>query len=181
VRTRRGRILAGRIVETEAYAGADDPASHSFLGKTKRNTPMWGPPGRAYVYFTYGNHFMLNAVAGLEGVPSAVLIRALEPVEGIRTMAKLRDFEHEGATARDLCGGPGKLTQALEITRALDGHDLSRPPVRILDDGFRVARARVGTSLRVGISVGLDRNWRFFLRDHPCLSVRVMRRTDSRR
>ena len=121
----RGRTLAGLITETEAYFGFDDLASHAKAGRTIRTDPMFGPPGHAYVYFTYGNHWMLNAVTEKEGFPAAVLIRAIQPIEGIELMLKRRK-------GRDTFG-PGKLTQALGISLSQNYADLTEPksPLRI--------------------------------------------------
>ncbi len=155
VRDLEGTLLAGRIVETEAYM-QDDPASHSFRGRTARNAAMFGPAGRAYVYFTYGNHFCLNIVTGPEGKGEAVLIRALEPLTGLDVMSRLR-----GRSApRDLLSGPGKICQAMAITRELDGHPLDRPPLRLLVDGWDPGE--IVSTVRVGIRQGADRPWRFY-------------------
>src|SRR5712691_12608784 len=114
-----GLRLAGRIVETEAYEPGD-PASHAFRGKTQRNAVMFGPPGHLYVYFTYGNHWMMNTVTRSRGEGSAVLLRATEPIEGVDAMARHRGRD----SIRDLCSGPGKLAQALAVDRRHDGADL---------------------------------------------------------
>jgi DNA-3-methyladenine glycosylase len=151
--TRAGR-LAGRIVETEAYLGDGDPASHSFRGRTPRNAAMFGPPGRAYVYLVYGMHWCFNVVSAPEGVGQAVLVRALEPLEGLEQMRR-----HRGRTdERDLCRGPGRLTQALGITRAHDGVDLRQGSLRI-EAGE--APGRIVAGPRVGISVAARRALRF--------------------
>ncbi|BCW99504.1 MAG: hypothetical protein KatS3mg024_2331 [Armatimonadota bacterium] len=155
VRDLEGRLLAGRIVETEAYL-QDDPASHSFRGRTARNAAMFGPAGRAYVYFTYGNHFCLNIVTGPEGRGEAVLVRALEPLTGLDVMSRLR-----GRSApRELLSGPGKICKALAITRELDGHPLDLPPLRLLVDGWDPGE--IVSTVRVGIRQGADRPWRFY-------------------
>jgi DNA-3-methyladenine glycosylase len=120
VRCLDGERLAGRIVEAEAYIGADDLGCHASVGHTARNEVMFGPPGHAYVYFTYGMHWMFNVVTEAKGFPAAVLIRALEPLEGISVMERNR----KGRTGFELCNGPAKLAQALGITRALNGADL---------------------------------------------------------
>lgn len=148
-------VLAGRIVETEAYL-KDDPACHASRGITRRNATMFGEPGHAYVYFTYGFHHCLNFVTMPSGVGEAVLIRALEPLHGIETMKRNRGKEN----LRDLCSGPGKLTQALGIDRSLDGADLCGSVLYVLDapavEGQVVARPRVG------IREWTDRLWRFY-------------------
>jgi DNA-3-methyladenine glycosylase len=153
---------AGRIVEVEAYAGAADPASHAFRGRTARNATMFGPPGHLYVYFTYGMHFCANVVCGVDGEASAVLLRALTPVAGLEEMRAAR-----GAAARldrDLCSGPGKLCQALGLDRAFDGADLVTGDrgVQVLDDGTSPPGSP-GVSGRVGLSVAGDVPWRFYV------------------
>lgn len=149
-------VVAGRIVETEAYTGLDDPASHAAarIGRTARNDPLFGPPGTAYVHLNYGIHWCLNAVTGAEGVPSGVLIRALEPLEGIETMRARRD-------GRDaLTNGPGRLTRALAIGSELQRHPLDRAPLRITP-GDPVPDVHVRRSPRIGISRAADRPYRF--------------------
>lgn len=148
--------VAGRIVETEAYTGLDDPASHAAarIGRTARNDPLFGPPGTAYVHLNYGIHWCLNAVSGTEGVPSGVLIRALEPLEGLETMRGRRDGRD------DLTNGPGRLTQALAIGPELQRHPLDRTPLRITP-GEPVPDVHVGRSSRIGISRATDRPYRF--------------------
>ena len=149
-------VVAGRIVETEAYPGADDPASHAAerIGRTARNDPLFGPPGTAYVHLNYGIHWCLNAVTGSQGIASGVLIRALEPLEGLATMRKRR-----GGRA-DLTNGPGRLGQALAIGPDLQRHRLDRLPLRIMP-GEPVADAHVRRSPRIGISRAVDRPYRF--------------------
>lgn len=155
----RGDGAAGRIVEVEAYMGAEDPASHAFRGRTERNATMFGPAGRLYVYFSYGMHFCCNVVCGPSGIAQAVLVRALEPIDGLDVMQSRR------AAARrreDLCSGPAKLCQALGIDRRMDGVDLFDPAaaVQLIDDG--VAPPPSATrSPRVGISVATERRWRY--------------------
>lgn len=141
---------AGLIVETEAY-DRDDPASHSFRGPTARNGAMFGPPGRAYVYRSYGIHWCLNVVCGPPG--SAVLIRALEPVEGIALMQARRGV----SAPRLLCSGPGRLCQALGVTAALNSHPLDAPPFRLAPG----PAAPIASGRRVGISKGVETPWRF--------------------
>jgi len=149
---------AGMIVETEAYIGEDDPACHAAPGPTRRNAPLYGTPGCAYVYLNYGIHYLVNAVTEAEGYPAAVLIRALEPVEGIRLMEKRRapDGRHLGAAV--LCCGPGNLTRALGITLRDNLLDLTSGRLRVEDRGYKVDEARWGP--RIGISVGIERPWR---------------------
>jgi DNA-3-methyladenine glycosylase len=162
----RGRV-SGIIVEAEAYGGADDPASHAYRGRTPRNAAMFEEPGRTYVYFTYGMHHCLNLVTGTAGKASAVLVRALSPVDGEELM---RERRGAGAAAR-LARGPGNVARALGVTRAHDGLDLvtgalwlsAAPPRR---GGHRIARGP-----RIGIRVALDRDWRWFLDGHPCVTA----------
>lgn len=154
MRTLDGQCLGGRIVETEAYMGADDPASHAFRGPTPRNRSMFGPPGHLYVYRSYGIHYCANVVTSDEGVGTAVLIRALEPVEGIDVMQRLR-----GVTGmKMLCSGPGKVCQALAITTKDDSTDLNGDEIRIC--GPRET-GKVLATPRIGIGVAQDRLWRF--------------------
>jgi len=147
VSTVGGRRTEGVIVEVEAYLGTSDPASHAAarIGRTRRNETMYGPPGRAYVYLSYGIHWCLNVVTGATGEPAAVLIRAIDPIGGTDVMA-----ERRGRTTR-LGSGPGRLGQALGVSAELDGHDLSRPPLRLLP-GWPVPDREVGVSARIGIS-----------------------------
>lgn len=163
-RARRGVITSGRIVEVEAYLGADDPASHAYRGMTPRNRAMFGPPGHAYVYFTFGVHFCMNVVTGDDGAASAVLIRALEPLEGIPVMRRRRGRE----AVEDLTSGPGKLCQALGIDRALYGHYLSDKPLWIYDDGYTPPHH--ARTPRIGISVATDLPYRYLVPDSACVS-----------
>ncbi len=163
-----GKLLAtadgrrARIVEVEAYAGADDPGSHAFRGRSARNDTMWGRPGRLYVYFTYGMHWCANAVCGVDGVPVAVLLRAAQPVAGLGAMRSARWRAQRHQTDRDLCRGPARLCQAMGIDGADDGADLvggDRSP-RILDDGWTLP-APPDVTTRIGLSAGADLPWRF--------------------
>jgi DNA-3-methyladenine glycosylase len=158
----------GRIVEVEAYCGGEDPGSHAYRGMTARNASMFGPPGHLYVYFTYGMHWCANAVCGDEGVGVAVLLRALAPVAGIEAM---RDLRPKARRDRDLCSGPGKLCQALSITRDLDGADVvsGKDGVCIADDGTPPP-ATPGNSLRIGLTAGAEHPWRWFVPGDPNLS-----------
>lgn len=161
-----GAETAGRIVEVEAYIGPEDPASHAAarIGRTARNAAMFGPPGTAYVYLSYGIHWCINAVTSRVGHPCAVLIRALEPVAGLETMRARR-----GTADRDLARGPGRLTQALAITGALDGHVLQDPPL-VIEDAPPVDPADIAAGPRVGITRAADWPLRFFLRDSRWVS-----------
>lgn len=150
-------VLMGRIVETEAYL-SDDPACHASRGRTRRCETMFGEPGRAYVYFTYGAHYCLNLVTQPVGVPEAVLVRALVPLKGIDSMKRRRGVERE----IDLCSGPGKLTQALGIDAALNGEDLTGNRLYVVDDG--APPGEVVVRPRIGIREAADRPWRFYLK-----------------
>lgn len=155
--------VGGPIVETEAYEG-DDPASHSFAGRTLRNAAMFGPPGRAYVYRSYGIHWCLNVVTGPDGHGAAVLIRALEPRHGVDVMAARRGL----ADPRRLAAGPGRLTQALAVTRAHDGLALDAAPFRLTPPEAPVGAILAGP--RIGITRAAERPWRFGLAGSPHLS-----------
>jgi DNA-3-methyladenine glycosylase len=170
------KLLAGRIVEVEAYLGQEDPASHAFRGATDRNRVMFGPPGVAYVYFTYGMHYCVNVTCLQEGVAGAVLIRALEPLVGIEAMAMNRDLNLELETEhvrvlRALTSGPARLCEALDITRTRDdGKDITsaKSDLWIASD-----RARVGTIAcgpRVGITQAADWPLRFYIVGNPYVS-----------
>ena len=145
---------AGLIVETEAYHESE-PACHAFVGLTARTRTLFGRPGHAYVYFSYGMHTMLNAVAEPEGVGAAVLIRALEPLEGIEVMRARRGRE----ALADLCSGPGKLTQALAIKLTHNGLDLSEGPVTISAE--RLRELPIAAPTRIGITRAVELPWRF--------------------
>ncbi len=151
---------AGRIVETEAYHGADDPASHAYRGLTARTATMFGPPGRLYVYFVYGMHWCANVVAETDGVAAAVLLRALTPLRGFAEMRAARG--PAARTERDLCSGPAKLTQALGIDGSCDGADLVTGDrgVTVLDDGLAPPEDPI-CSARIGLSNGSDLLWRW--------------------
>ena len=161
----QGRV-SGFIVETEAYRGASDPASHAYRGPTERNRSMFGPPGHAYVYSIYGAHRCLNLVAEEEGRAAAVLLRALAPWEGAELMARRRGV----GTWERLARGPGNLGRALGLTRAHDGCDLTAGPLWLSDRGPRRFGLPVAVSPRIGVSRAANRRWRFFLAGHPCVS-----------
>ena len=157
-----GQRLSGLIVEVEAYIGEDDAACHAARGRTPRNEAMYGPPGHAYVYFIYGMHHCLNAVTEEEGFPAAVLIRAIDPMEGLEIMRRHRP----GKPARELTNGPAKLCQALAIERAFNGVDLCTGQALFIEEGRIVAEGEIGASPRIGIKADeLARSvpWRFYL------------------
>ena len=149
-------LLAGRIVETEAYTGAADPASHAFRGRTARNAIMFGPAGHAYVYFTYGMHYCLNVTAEVPGTAGAVLLRALEPLAGVEIM---RDRGDRGPEIR-LLSGPGKIGRAFGLTLEDNGRDFTRGPLG-LAAGLPVRDPEVAISRRIGISRAVDLPYRF--------------------
>ncbi len=167
VRLKREGRMEGRIVEVEAYRGGDDPASHAFRGQTLRNAPMFGEAGHAYVYFTYGNHYCLNITTQQTGTPGAVLIRAIEPVEGVHAMRRLRPKVSD----LNLTNGPGKLTKALGVGKSLNGIDMTKRGPLFLVESEQV-QYKMGRSPRVGISQGTDRLWRFYVANNPFVSKR---------
>lgn len=154
--------VGGPIVEVEAYAH-EDPASHGFRGRTRRNASMFGPPGHAYVYRSYGIHWCLNLVCEQEGVAAAVLLRALRPLEGVDSMRARRGVDSE----RALCSGPGKLCEALAVTGEHDGRSLDAPPFELR---VRESEPAIVAGPRIGISRGAAAPWRYCLADSPYLS-----------
>lgn len=169
VRAKEGDC-AGRIVETEAYGGAQDRASHAWRGKTKRNESMFGRPGTAYIYLCYGIHRMFNVVTAPEGVAAAVLIRGVEPLEGVEKMARRRGVS---ASEFRLTAGPGALTQALGISMKWDRCDLVCGPISIEDDGVKVPKGKIETGRRVGVNYAGPAArfpWRFSIRGSPWVS-----------
>ena len=158
-------ILAGRIVEVEAYIGEEDPACHASRGLTPRTKVMYGPPGFAYVYFTYGMHFLLNAVTERDGFPAAVLVRAAEPLTGIAQMSHLRGRRSD----RELTSGPARLCTAFGIDLSLNRTDLTRPPLFIAEP-IESAREPVRWTARIGIREGRSLEWRCFLEGNPFVS-----------
>jgi DNA-3-methyladenine glycosylase len=154
--------VGGTIVEVEAYHHTD-PAAHSFRGRTARNAVMFGPPGHAYVYRSYGIHWCLNFVCEQEGSASAVLIRALTPTQGIAAMRRRRKLDDE----RLLCSGPGRLCQALGVTDAHNGLALDRPPFELHS---RTGKVEIATGPRVGITKAADVPWRYGLKHSPFIS-----------
>ncbi|MGA3032539.1 MAG: DNA-3-methyladenine glycosylase [Terracidiphilus sp.] len=173
-RTEKGELLAGRIVEVEAYLGphdkTPDPAAHSYRGETARNSVLFGPPGHAYVYFIYGSYYCMNFSCEGPGRGGGILLRALEPVTGIEQMARNRGLKI-GAAPCELTSGPGRLCQALSITRAAcNGLDLLDPasPLQVRDDGFRLKQVLV--TRRIGISHAADLPLRFAVPANACVS-----------
>jgi DNA-3-methyladenine glycosylase len=156
--------VGGTIVEVEAY-DQDDPASHGFRGATARTASMFGPPGHAYVYRSYGVHWCLNLVCAREGRAEAALVRALEPKSGLEAMRERRGVQAE----RALCSGPGKLCQALGITRVHDGLALDEPPFELL---ARESEPQLAVGKRIGITRAVDQPWRYGLAGSPFLSRR---------
>jgi DNA-3-methyladenine glycosylase len=172
---RSGRqLLTGRVVEVEAYLGEDDPAAHSAAGRTARNSVLFGPPGHAYVYFIYGNHYCLNVSCEPQGLAGGILFRALEPIAGIEEMARARGAAITGQRdLTQLTSGPGRLAQAFGITRERDnGCDLTsrRSSLWIGTDGFQAGK--ILTTLRIGIAKAAERPLRYVLAGNPFVSGR---------
>jgi DNA-3-methyladenine glycosylase len=162
----RGQQTAGRIVEVEAYVGPLDPACHAFgHRRTARTETLYGPPGTAYVYFTYGMHWCLNAVTEPQEFPAAVLIRALEPLEGLDTMRERRGTDRD----RQLCAGPARLCEALGVTGSVNGVSLQRRPLRIID-GPVPKKSEIVIGPRIGITQAADWPLRFYLKNSPWVS-----------
>ncbi len=177
VRVRRGVLTSGVIVEVEAYIGRSDPACHAAVGRTSRNEPMYGAPGHAYVYLNYGIHCLANVVTEADGSPAAVLLRALDPVEGIEVMRRRRARPMKGRRVPDgrlglvrheLCRGPGNLTMAMGITLAENRADLTRDRLFIEDRGL--SEVPVAWSRRIGIRLGTEHPWRAYVAGHPAVS-----------
>ncbi len=170
VRLYRGRRLAGRIVEVEAYIGEDDRASHASRGLTRRNAAMYGPPGHLYVYLIYGMHYCLNIVTEKENFPAAVLIRAIEPLEGIAFMRELRHHR----PMPDLTRGPARLCQALAVDRRFDHLDICAPHAPLwLEADITIPDAEIARSPRIGVRGdrrAVEALWRFYLRGNPWVS-----------
>lgn len=160
------KILSGIIVETEAYRSSDDPASHSYRGMTNRNKVMFGEVGYSYVYFTYGTYYCLNIVAKDPNTKAgAVLIRALEPIEGIDIMKMYR-----GKDLDNLTNGPGKLTQALKIDKSLNGIDVTKEGVLYIKNGYDIDKNDIIATPRIGIKIALDKYWRFYIKNNKFVS-----------
>src|SRR5262245_6390414 len=177
VHNRRGIVTSGAIVEVEAYIGEADPACHAAPGRTRRNEPLYGIPGPAYVYLNYGIHALVNVVTEAYESPAAVLIRALDPIDGIDVMRRRRAREMKGRRSRpesprladhDLCRGPGNLTMAMGITLAENRLDLVGDRIYVEDRGIRVDQVSWG--VRIGIRVGTEHPWRAWVTAHPAVS-----------
>jgi DNA-3-methyladenine glycosylase len=171
VKKEKGLILSGVIVEVEAYDGEIDEAAHTFIGKTKRNEIMFGEGGFFYVYFTYGAHYCCNVVTGTEGKGTAVLIRAVEPLEGIETMIKNR-FGRELKSEKErfnLTSGPGKVCQAFSVTKQHYGIDLTGDEIFILNNN-KLNENEIGVSQRIGIKKSVHLQWRFFIKNNNYIS-----------
>ncbi len=166
------KLIRGIIVETEAYTGSDDPASHAYRGLTPRTQVMFGKAGIAYVYFTYGFHNCLNVVTGKLGEAEAVLIRAIEPIDGIEFMRKQRKNPIKDL---DIANGPGKICQAFAIDRDLNGLDLTRmdSPLFIDEPTTEKVQRKVVSSSRIGIRNGFDKKWRFYDEESQFVSARA--------
>ncbi|MGD0396418.1 MAG: DNA-3-methyladenine glycosylase [Nitrososphaerales archaeon] len=164
VRIVDGERLSGMIVETEAYRGAEDPASHAYRGRTNRNAVMYGEGGHAYVYFSYGFHWCLNLTTEPAGRAGAVLVRAVEPIDGLEKMLRYRALDSD----EHVTNGPGKLTQALKIDSSLNGEDLVTSDRLFVEEGKKVEG--IGSSSRVGIRRGVEFEWRFFTKGNRFVS-----------
>lgn len=178
VRRQGRKVLSGRIVEVEAYLGADDLAAHAAAGRTARNSVLFGPPAHAYVYFIYGVHYCLNISCLPDGEAGCILVRALEPVAGIQEMARARGLEDLDFTSarnlRRLTSGPGKLCEALGITRTGDnGKDMVSPrcDLQVMEDGYRTGK--VAVTPRVGITKSAEMPLRYVIAGNPFVSVKV--------
>jgi DNA-3-methyladenine glycosylase len=189
VRRVRNQLLAGRIVEVEAYLGERDPASHAYRGMTRRNEVMFRRGGHLYVYFTYGMHFCSNVVTEAEGIARAVLLRALEPVEGIEVMVRNRRLDKLDVLSRttnavgrginptfaertllNLCSGPAKLCQAFGIGRKQNGTDLCGNQTWLANDPYTSRKVTIAASRRVGVNNGARHKWRFYIKGNPYVS-----------
>jgi len=164
-RVKEGEMV-GKIVEVEAYRGPDDPASHAYGGKSPRNKLMFGKAGIAYIYFIYGNHHCLNVTTEREGTPGAVLFRALEPIKGMEVMQKNRGTK----SLSNLTNGPGKLTQALSITKKQNGLDLTNEGELFIHDPEEKEFLEIASTKRVGVKAGLDKPWRFYIKENRFVS-----------
>lgn len=173
VKKKEKNYLVGKIVEVEAYADKIDKASHSFNGVTKRNSVMFAPGGKLYVYFIYGNHYCCNVVCDKEGIGSAVLIRAIAPLNGVESMAERR-FHKKEVTEKEflnLTNGPGKICKAFDISKEVNGVDLCGEEI-FLAEGERIPKNKIIRSARIGIKKSADLLWRFYLKDNQFVSAK---------
>jgi len=168
VRYTNNTRLVGKIVEVEAYRGSDDPGSHAYRGMTPRNRLMFRKGGFAYVYFTYGMHYCFNVVTERQNAPGAVLVRALEPLNGIETMRRNRGNKN----LLNLTNGPAKLTEAMNITKKQNGLDLTRSKELLICEPNVKENFEIVTTKRIGIKVGVDKLWRFCIKDNKFVSRR---------
>jgi DNA-3-methyladenine glycosylase len=183
VHERRGVRTSGAIVEVEAYIGEADPACHAAPGPTERNKPLYGVPGHAYVYLNYGIHCLMNVITESIGSPAGVLIRALDPIDGVETMRRRRGRAMKGRRAsassalerHELCRGPGNLTMAMGITLAENRVDLEGPRLFIEDRGIHLGPIVWGP--RIGLKVGTEHEWRAYVQGHPAVSGNPARRS----
>ena len=164
IRELAGQTLIGKIVETEAYDQTDE-ASHSYRGQTPRTDVMFGPPGRLYVYFTYGRHYCANVVTGKPGYGAAALIRAVEPLKGRVVISRNR----RDITGPDMTNGPAKLCQAFGINKTFNGHDLRQPPLQLLLKPA-LPKSLIIQTKRIGISRAQDKSWRFYIKNSAFVS-----------
>jgi DNA-3-methyladenine glycosylase len=174
VRILDGQRLSGTIVECEAYIGQGDTACHASRGRTARTEVMFGSPGLAYVYFTYGMHWMLNVVTEAKGFPAAVLLRAIQPLEGVETMRALRGAKGRPRGNRQLTSGPARLTQALAIDKSFNRADMTTGGQLWLEAGDSVPDSKVERGPRIGVNYAAEKDrsapWRFWVRDNPYVS-----------
>ena len=174
VQPEAGEATAGIIVETEGYVGPEDPACHAYTGRTRRNDVMWGHPGVAYIYFTYGNHWMINIVTGPEDYAAAVLIRAVQPILGLEAMRERRNLHLLKGKAEDhqLTNGPGKLCQAMGINGTFNGQSLDGPRLYLAETPLALRPPPFETveSTRIGITRGVDFPWRYYVKGNRFVS-----------
>jgi len=161
---KRGKLVYGKIVETEAYIGKKDPASHAYRGVTPRTKLMFGEPGYAYIYLTYGMYYCLNFITEKEGFPAAVLVRAVEPKEGLDLMIKRRKIKNK----ENLTNGPGKVCKAFGLDKSLNGADICSDVIWIEDRGENPEK--IVSASRIGIKVGKDKKWRFYIEENRFVS-----------
>lgn len=166
---KNGEQLVARIVEVEAYHETD-PASHTYHGVSDRNRAMFGPPARAYIYFTYGMHYCFNITCGKDGEGTGVLVRAIEPIQGIDSMRVFRRWDQtNNKSVANLTNGPAKTTQALKIDKSLYGHNLAQPPLQVFKYNLKKGET-IAQSRRIGIKKAVDTPWRFYISDNPYVS-----------